>query len=110
MRQAGLALGGSLDNAVVLGETGVLNNPLRFPDEFVRHKMPISWGISFSSWKAASRPRRRPARRACAPHAAGEGDPGNRGIAGLSAPSLDAVVAAEVPEPAFARTASAGPR
>ena len=39
MRQSGLALGGSLDNAVVLGETGVLNNPLRFPDEFVRHKL-----------------------------------------------------------------------
>ena len=39
MRQSGLALGGSLDNAVVLGETGVLNNPLRFPDEFVRHKV-----------------------------------------------------------------------
>ena len=39
MRQNGLALGGSLDNAVVLGETGVLNNPLRFPDEFVRHKI-----------------------------------------------------------------------
>ena len=39
MRQKGLALGGSLDNAIVLGETGVLNNPLRFPDEFVRHKI-----------------------------------------------------------------------
>lgn len=39
LRQNGLALGGSLDNAVVLGETGVLNNPLRFPDEFVRHKL-----------------------------------------------------------------------
>ncbi len=39
MRQKGLAVGGSLDNAVVLGETGVLNNPLRFPDEFVRHKI-----------------------------------------------------------------------
>ncbi len=39
MRQQGLALGGSLDNAIVLGETGVLNNPLRFPDEFVRHKI-----------------------------------------------------------------------
>lgn len=39
MRQNGLALGGSLDNAVVLGETGVLNNPLRFPDECVRHKI-----------------------------------------------------------------------
>ena len=38
LRQNGLALGGSLDNAVVLGETGVLN-PLRFADEFVRHKI-----------------------------------------------------------------------
>jgi UDP-3-O-[3-hydroxymyristoyl] N-acetylglucosamine deacetylase len=39
LRQKGLALGGSLDNAVVLGETGVLNNTLRFEDEFVRHKI-----------------------------------------------------------------------
>ena len=39
LRQAGLALGGSLENAIVLGETGVLNNPLRFDDEFVRHKL-----------------------------------------------------------------------
>ena len=39
MRQRGLALGGSLDNAIVLGETGVLNNPLRFANEFVRHKV-----------------------------------------------------------------------
>jgi len=39
LRQNGLALGGSLENAVVLGETGVLNNPLRFDDEFVRHKI-----------------------------------------------------------------------
>ena len=39
LRQAGLALGGSLENAIVLGETGVLNNPLRFEDEFVRHKI-----------------------------------------------------------------------
>lgn len=38
LRQKGLALGGSLDNAVVLGETGVLNT-LRFEDEFVRHKI-----------------------------------------------------------------------
>jgi UDP-3-O-[3-hydroxymyristoyl] N-acetylglucosamine deacetylase len=38
LRQKGLALGGSLENAIVLGETGVLN-PLRFEDEFVRHKM-----------------------------------------------------------------------
>jgi UDP-3-O-[3-hydroxymyristoyl] N-acetylglucosamine deacetylase len=39
LRRSGLALGGSLDNAVVIGETGVLNNRLRFEDEFVRHKI-----------------------------------------------------------------------
>jgi UDP-3-O-[3-hydroxymyristoyl] N-acetylglucosamine deacetylase len=38
LRQRGLALGGSLENAVVLGETGPLNT-LRFEDEFVRHKI-----------------------------------------------------------------------
>lgn len=36
----GLAMGGSLDNAVVLDEYNILNaEGLRFPDEFVRHKM-----------------------------------------------------------------------
>jgi UDP-3-O-[3-hydroxymyristoyl] N-acetylglucosamine deacetylase len=39
LRKSGLALGGSLENAVVIGETGVLNNKLRFGDEFVRHKI-----------------------------------------------------------------------
>jgi len=39
LRRRGLALGGSLDNAVVLGEDRILNPDLRFPDEFVRHKM-----------------------------------------------------------------------
>jgi len=39
LRQRGLALGGSLENAIVLGETGVLNHTLRFEDEFVRHKI-----------------------------------------------------------------------
>src|SRR5262245_41421111 len=38
LRQRGLALGGSVENAIVLGETAVLN-PLRFSDEFVRHKI-----------------------------------------------------------------------
>ena len=38
LRQNGLALGGSLENAIVLGETGVLN-ALRYEDEFVRHKI-----------------------------------------------------------------------
>jgi len=35
----GLALGSSLDNTVVLDEGGVMNGPLRFPDEFLRHKV-----------------------------------------------------------------------
>ena len=40
LREAGLARGGSLDNAVVVGDDGVLNDGgLRFADEFVRHKM-----------------------------------------------------------------------
>jgi UDP-3-O-[3-hydroxymyristoyl] N-acetylglucosamine deacetylase len=39
MRQSGLARGGSLDNAIVVGKRSVLNDSLRFPDEFVRHKI-----------------------------------------------------------------------
>ncbi len=40
LRRQGLALGGSLDNAVVLDEYRVLNaEGLRYEDEFVRHKM-----------------------------------------------------------------------
>jgi UDP-3-O-[3-hydroxymyristoyl] N-acetylglucosamine deacetylase len=39
LRKRGLARGGSLENAVVVGDAGVLNPELRFEDEFVRHKM-----------------------------------------------------------------------
>lgn len=39
LRRAGLAKGGNLGNAVVLGETGNLSGALRYPDEPVRHKM-----------------------------------------------------------------------
>lgn len=40
LRKANLALGGSLDNAIVLTPDGMLNEtPLRFEDEFVRHKI-----------------------------------------------------------------------
>ncbi len=40
MHSKGLALGGSLDNAVVVGDDGVLNpGGLRYEDEFVRHKV-----------------------------------------------------------------------
>lgn len=40
LREAGLALGGGLDNAVVLDDYRVLNaEGLRFADEFIRHKV-----------------------------------------------------------------------
>ena len=40
MREAGLALGGSLQNAIVLDETRVLNSEgLRYENEFVKHKV-----------------------------------------------------------------------
>ena len=39
MRRTGLARGGSLENAVVVGKRSVLNDHLRYPDEFVRHKV-----------------------------------------------------------------------
>jgi UDP-3-O-[3-hydroxymyristoyl] N-acetylglucosamine deacetylase len=38
LRSMGLIRGGSLENAIVLTDDGVLNGPLRFPDEFGRHK------------------------------------------------------------------------
>lgn len=40
LKAAGLALGGSLENAIVINETEILaKDGLRFPDEFVRHKL-----------------------------------------------------------------------
>lgn len=40
LQSAGLVRGGSLENAIVLTETGMLNDTsLRFKDEFVRHKI-----------------------------------------------------------------------
>ena len=40
LQNSGLIRGGSLENAIVLTETGMLNEePLRFNDEFVRHKI-----------------------------------------------------------------------
>ena len=45
LRSNGLALGGSLDNAVVVGENKILNKDgLRYTDEFVRHKILDSIG------------------------------------------------------------------
>ena len=39
LRNMGLIRGASEENAVVLTREGILNGPLRFPDEFVRHKV-----------------------------------------------------------------------
>jgi UDP-3-O-[3-hydroxymyristoyl] N-acetylglucosamine deacetylase len=39
LRAAGLARGGSIENCIVLDDSGVMNGPLRFGDEFVRHKV-----------------------------------------------------------------------
>jgi len=39
LRERGLARGSSLENTIVLDETGVMNDSLRFPDEFLRHKV-----------------------------------------------------------------------
>jgi len=39
MRQQGLIRGASAENAVVLTRNGLMNPPLRFDDEFVRHKV-----------------------------------------------------------------------
>ena len=45
LKANGFAAGGSLDNAVVVGASSVLNSEgLRFPDEFVRHKVLDSIG------------------------------------------------------------------
>jgi len=49
MQAAGLALGGSLDNAIVFNEEGMPLNPegLRFPDEILRHKYLDALGDLF---------------------------------------------------------------
>jgi UDP-3-O-[3-hydroxymyristoyl] N-acetylglucosamine deacetylase len=39
LRRCGLIRGGSFENAVVLDKTGIVNNHLRYSDEFVRHKL-----------------------------------------------------------------------
>jgi len=39
MAELGLGSGGRLDNCIMVGEDNVVNTKLRFPDEFVRHKI-----------------------------------------------------------------------
>lgn len=48
LRKMGLIKGGSLDNAIVLDEEKVMNQSgLRFPDEFVRHKILDAVGDTY---------------------------------------------------------------
>jgi len=52
LRENGLALGGSLENAVVVGKSSILNKEgLRFADEFVRHKILDSIGDLYLAGK-----------------------------------------------------------
>jgi UDP-3-O-acyl N-acetylglucosamine deacetylase len=39
MNELGLGSGGRLDNFILVGEDNVINTELRYPDEFVRHKI-----------------------------------------------------------------------
>jgi UDP-3-O-acyl N-acetylglucosamine deacetylase len=39
INELGLGSGGRLDNFILVGEDNVINTELRFPDEFVRHKI-----------------------------------------------------------------------
>ena len=84
LRQAGLALGGSLDNAVVLGEAGVLNNPLRFPDEFRPAQDPRSLGRPVLAGPSIAGSRGRGTRRALSPRATGAPDHRVAGLLGAS--------------------------
>ena len=66
MRSHNLGLGGNLSNAVVIDETDVLNpEGLRYPDEFVRHKILDAIGdlyIAATPSSARSRATIRPRR------------------------------------------------
>jgi UDP-3-O-[3-hydroxymyristoyl] N-acetylglucosamine deacetylase len=39
MNQMGLAMGGRLDNAIIVDDEKIVNTELRFPEEFARHKV-----------------------------------------------------------------------
>ena len=39
LEEMGLAKGGKLDNVILVSDHGVINTPLRFPEEFARHKI-----------------------------------------------------------------------
>jgi UDP-3-O-[3-hydroxymyristoyl] N-acetylglucosamine deacetylase/3-hydroxyacyl-[acyl-carrier-protein] dehydratase len=47
LQEQGLIKGGSLENAIVIGDESILNDDLRYPDEFVRHKITDLLGDLF---------------------------------------------------------------
>jgi UDP-3-O-acyl N-acetylglucosamine deacetylase len=47
LQKAGLAAGGRLDNFILVGDEEVVNTELRYPDEFVRHKVLDALGDLF---------------------------------------------------------------
>lgn len=47
LQRQGLAQGGRFDNFVLVGDKGPINDTLRFPDEFVRHKILDAIGDLF---------------------------------------------------------------
>ena len=47
MQRMGLAAGGRLNNFILIGNDGVVNTDLRFPEELVRHKILDSMGDLF---------------------------------------------------------------
>ena len=57
LKASGYIQGGSLDNAVVLGPTGVVNREgLRWPDEFVRHKtLDLLGDLTLLGWPLRGR-------------------------------------------------------
>ena len=56
LKKNGLVRGGSMDNAIVLTKTGILNDILRFKDEFVRHKISGQYRRPFPHWPPLHRP------------------------------------------------------
>ncbi len=56
LRALGLIRGGSLQNAIVLTRDGILNDGLRFPDEFVRHKaLDLIGDLALLGWPLLGR-------------------------------------------------------
>jgi UDP-3-O-acyl-N-acetylglucosamine deacetylase len=75
LRKNGLVRGGSLENAIVLTEHGILNDILRFKDEFVRHKILDNIGDLALIGRALHQPHRSRQSRARDAHSLGFSNP-----------------------------------